>query len=87
MKLPHADAMLHVLESTSFPSDEAEHGFDARLLFSAVTAMAAGMAVAEQFFLVQSGLEGADPEHVHTELNRLIRRILTLAETPVADPA
>jgi AcrR family transcriptional regulator len=80
MKFPHADKMLEFLRSTEFPSVEDAPGFDVRLLFSAVTAMAAGMAVAEEFFLVQSGLEGDDREHVHAELNRLIMRVMTLAD-------
>ena len=80
LKLPHADRMLAMLATTQFPVDDAEKGFDVRLIFTAITAMAAGMAVAEKLFLVQSGLESEDPEHVYSELNRLIRRIVSLAE-------
>ena len=80
MKLPHSDKMLEFLRSTEFPRVENDAGFDVRLLFSAVTAMAAGMAVAEEFFLVQSGLENEDREHVHAEMNRLIMRVMTLAD-------
>ncbi|HEY5540701.1 MAG TPA: helix-turn-helix domain-containing protein [Coriobacteriia bacterium] len=80
MKLPHSDRMLQILESTPFPADDADRGFDVRLLFSAVTAMAAGMSVAQDFFLVQSGLEGADREYIGSELNRLIRRIVSMGD-------
>ena len=80
MKLPHSDRMLNFLRSAEFPSVEDSPGFDVRLLFSAATAMAAGMAIAEEFFLVQSGLESDDRESVRAELNRLIMRIMTLAD-------
>jgi TetR/AcrR family transcriptional regulator, repressor for neighboring sulfatase len=80
MKLPHVDAMMQMLLSTPFPPEDAERGFDSRLLFSAVTALAAGMYVSGDFFLVQAGLEEANHEQVYSELNRLIRRILTLAD-------
>ena len=81
MKLPHSDKMLELLVSTPFPPSDAGSPFDVRILLSAVTAMAAGMAVAEPFFLAQSGLENEDSEYVYAELNRLIRLILTLADT------
>lgn len=84
MRLPHADKMLGVLESMPFPNAGAQAPFDARLLFSAVTAMAAGMAGAEDFFLAQSGLENEDPEYIYGELNRLIRLILSFADTKAA---
>jgi len=42
--------------------------------------MAAGMSVAQDFFLVQSGLEGADREYIGSELNRLIRRIVSMGD-------
>ena len=80
MKLPHSDRMLDFLRSAEFPNVEDSPGFDVRLLFSAVTAMAAGMAIAEEFFLVQSGLESDDRESVRAELDRLIMRIMTLAD-------
>lgn len=81
MKLPHADRMLAVLESTPFAAEDPDRGFDLRVLFSAVTAMAAGMAIAEEFFLVQSGLDGSDHDYVYREMNRLIRRILSMGDT------
>lgn len=80
MKLPHADRMLEVLESTPFPAQDGERPFDVRILFSAITAMAAGMAVAEDFFLTQSGLQDTDPEYVYSEMNRLMRHILSFAD-------
>ena len=85
LKLPHADKMLEMLTSTPFPANEAETPFDVRILFSAITALTAGMAVAEGFFLAQSGLDSENPEYVHAEMNRLIRVILTLADTKSAD--
>jgi AcrR family transcriptional regulator len=80
MKLSDVDAMMQMLQSTPFPPEDTERGFDSRLLFSAVTALAAGMYVSGGFFLVQAGLEDADHAQVYSELNRLIRRILTLAD-------
>jgi AcrR family transcriptional regulator len=80
LKFPHADKMLEFLQTREFPNVADDPGFDVRIVFSAVTAMAAGMAVAEDFFLVQSGLENEDREMVRSELNRLIMRIMTLAE-------
>ena len=80
MKLPHADQMLAFLQSQAFPEVSGEDGFDPRLLFSAVTAMAAGMGVAEDFFLAQSGLENEDRASVHAEFNRLIMHVMALAD-------
>ena len=84
LKLPHSDRMLEFLESSEFPDTADGPGFDVRLLFSAVTAMAAGIAVAEDFFLVQSGLENEDRDKLRAELDRLILRIMTLAEHPAS---
>ena len=80
VKFPHADAMVDMLKATKLPDEDPSRGFDVRFLFSAAIAMAAGMAVAEDFFLVQSGLENADHEVIYAELNRLIRRLFTLAD-------
>lgn len=82
IRLPHAQHMLEFLETRGFPDVKDAPGFDVRVLFSAVTAMAAGMAVAEDFFLVQSGIEGEDREKLRAEINRLIMRIMTLADRP-----
>ena len=80
MKLPHADQMLAFLQSQEFPGVSREDSFDPRLLFSAVTAMAAGMGVAEDFFLAQSGLENEDRASVHADFNRLIMHMMALAD-------
>jgi TetR/AcrR family transcriptional regulator, repressor for neighboring sulfatase len=82
IRMPHAETMLEFLETRGFPDVKNDPGFDVRLLFSAVTAMAAGMAVAEDFFLVQGGIEDEDREKVRAEINRLIMRIMTLADRP-----
>jgi AcrR family transcriptional regulator len=81
MKFPHADRMLALLESGPLPGISADDApFDPRLLFSAVIAMATGMAIAEEFFLVQSGLENENRDKVHAEMARLIMRIMALAD-------
>ena len=82
IKFPHADRMLQLLESGAMSAAGDEAVFDPRVLFSAMTAMTAGMALAEDFFLVQSGLEGEDREKVRAEINRLMAHIMTLAEPP-----
>jgi len=81
MRLPHTDRMLELVRAKKLPK-AADGGFDARVLFSAATAMAAGMAVAEDFFLSQSGLESAERSSVRSEINRLIARVMTLSERP-----
>lgn len=82
MRFPHADRMLQFLQTRDFPNIADDSSFDVRVLFSAVTAMAAAMAIAEEFFLVQSGLENEDREQIRAEFNRLIMRIMTLAYRP-----
>jgi AcrR family transcriptional regulator len=84
MKLPRAERMVDVFERQAFEADSSNAGFDARLLMSAVTAMTAGMAVAEEFCLAQSGTENEDRAHVHKEFNRLIVRMMSLAQRPGA---
>ncbi|MDR3687178.1 MAG: helix-turn-helix domain containing protein [Coriobacteriia bacterium] len=81
LKLPHSDEMLKLLVGSGLPPIEAQAPFDIRIVLSAVTAMAAGMAIAEDFFLAQSGLQDEDPTYVHSEFNRLIRLNLSLADT------
>jgi len=44
--------------------------------------MAGGMAIAEDFFLRQTGLEAEDRPAIRAEFERLIRRIMSLSETP-----
>jgi AcrR family transcriptional regulator len=80
MRFPRADRMAQVMESGKIAELADTEPFDVRFLFSAVTAMAAGMAVAEPFFLVQAGLEDEDHEHVSSELNRLIVRIMAMGD-------
>lgn len=79
LRLPHADKMLEHIKGHPFGEVSSEP-FDPRLLFSACTAMLAGMAVAEDFFLAQSGIDGQDREQLRSELNRLVGRVLSLAE-------
>jgi hypothetical protein len=80
LKFPHADRMVEMLTSPAFPAPENEPAFDMRLVFSATLAMVAGMAVASEFFLVQSGLQNEDPAAIQSEINRLIMYMLGLAK-------
>jgi TetR/AcrR family transcriptional regulator, repressor for neighboring sulfatase len=82
VRLPHADRMLELARTKKLARRDTDAGFDVRILFSAATAMAAGMAVAEDFFLAQSGLEDAERKDVRAEVSRLIARVMTLSERP-----
>jgi TetR/AcrR family transcriptional regulator, repressor for neighboring sulfatase len=81
MRFPHAERMLSALQAGDIPHAQDERGFDMRLLFAAATAMAAGMAIAEDFFLVQAGIEDADRSEIDSEIDRLIMRLMTLVDT------
>jgi TetR/AcrR family transcriptional regulator, repressor for neighboring sulfatase len=83
-QLPHAEPLMHSMQSQETPQTDCEPRFDVRVLFSAVMAMTASMAVAEDVFLAQAGLEGTDRDRVRDELNRLISRIMTLDGPPAA---
>jgi AcrR family transcriptional regulator len=79
---PHVGAMsAYVAENPIGPPAD-ERGFDPRLLLSAVIALAGGMAIAEDFFLAQTGLQEADRDELRLELNRLIGHMMSLAEKP-----
>lgn len=80
MKFPHVERMMKVLESNELPDCSADPGYDPRLLLSAVTAMAAGMAVAENFFLAQTGLETEDRDKQRAELSRLMTHLMSLTQ-------
>jgi TetR/AcrR family transcriptional regulator, repressor for neighboring sulfatase len=57
-----------------------EPGFDPRLLIFAISAAVAAISIAEPVFLARAGLQSKDPEEVHAEFDRLMQRILSLAE-------
>jgi TetR/AcrR family transcriptional regulator, repressor for neighboring sulfatase len=80
---PHVGAMsAYVAENPVQAASADERGFDPRLLLSAIIAMAGGMAIAEDFFLAQTGLQDADRDELRVELNRLIGHMMSLAEKP-----
>jgi AcrR family transcriptional regulator len=83
-QLPHAEPLMHSMEGPESVQVDGEPRFDTRVLFSAVTAMTASMAIAEDVFLAQAGLDGTDRDRFRDELNRLISRITTLEGPPAA---
>jgi TetR/AcrR family transcriptional regulator, repressor for neighboring sulfatase len=83
-QLPHAEPMMHSMRNQEPPQTDGESRFDTRVLFSAITAITASMAIAEDLFLAQSGLQGSDRDRVRDELTRLICRIMTLDGPPAA---
>lgn len=85
VRLPDAERMLEFLKTRGFPAVENAPGFDVRLLFAATTAMAAGMAVAEDFFLIQAGLENENREEIAAQTSRLVMHIMTLADRSNTD--
>jgi TetR/AcrR family transcriptional regulator, repressor for neighboring sulfatase len=83
-QLPHAEPLMHSMEGQESVQVDGEPRFDTRVLFSAVTAMTASMAIAEDVFLAQAGLDGTDRDRFRDEINRLISRIMTLEGPPAA---
>lgn len=72
------DMAIAQAKTTAPAADAKSPSFDARVVFSAVTAMTIGMAVAEEFCLIQSGLEEADHAWVCEEMSRLAQHTLSL---------
>lgn len=79
LRLPHAEMMTERVARSAVPSSDDERPFDPRLLLTAVTAMIGGMSLAGDFFLAQSGLEGADRETVQAEMDRLVARLFSMS--------
>lgn len=75
------DVAIAHAKTTAATADAKSLGFDARVVFSAVTAMTIGMAVAEEFCLIQSGLDEADHAWVCEEMSRLAQHTLSLGLT------
>jgi len=84
MKFPNADDMSRFVAASPVSPAPEGGGFDPRLLLSATIAMAGGMAIAEDFFLAQTGLDVEDRPAIRAELERLIWRVMSLAEKPAA---
>jgi len=84
LKLPHAQRMVEMLQAAPLELQDAEKGFDARLVFSASLGLLAAMDTAEDFFLAQSGLDAADKGVVRAELGRLVLRILAMSDPAAA---
>jgi AcrR family transcriptional regulator len=86
LTFPHIGSMSRYMADNPIAAPEDDAAFDPRLLLSAVIAMAGSMAIAEDFFLAQTGLLDADRTEIRSELNRLISHVMSLAETPDGHP-
>jgi AcrR family transcriptional regulator len=88
-ELPDADdefevsrKILDLMAHSPVDSHEGEPGFDPRLVLAVVTAASAGMSLASDFFFASAGDRESDLGVSHEEYDRLMRRILSLAEKP-----
>jgi TetR/AcrR family transcriptional regulator, repressor for neighboring sulfatase len=85
-QLPHAEPLMHGMRNQEGAPADDESRFDTRVLFSAITAITASMAIAEDLFLAQSGLQSSDRARIRDEVNRLLTCIMTI-DGPPADTA
>jgi TetR/AcrR family transcriptional regulator, repressor for neighboring sulfatase len=85
LRFPHADEMMAFTTSRHYSNVVDEGGFNPQVVFATAIAVATGMGIAEEFFLVQAGIENEDRDQVRAEVNRLIMRLMTLADRPTGD--